>query len=106
MIDPLSGYYEDGLRDAQTGVPVTPGLVVTNLDRMGVQEADYRIIQQLSTNPDAIKEASDRQYDFVLIDGDHSLRGVSNDFKNLAPLVRPGGILMFDDYDTIAGSTR
>jgi predicted O-methyltransferase YrrM len=35
--------------------------------------------------------------DFLFIDGDHSLFGVSSDFDMYAPLVRPGGVIAFHD---------
>jgi len=37
--------------------------------------------------------------DMLYIDGDHSYRGVKADFKNYAPLVSPGGIIVLDDQD-------
>jgi hypothetical protein len=100
LIDPLTGYYEDGLIDGQTGVPITKKTVIENLASLGVEQSQYRIIEKKSTDPDALEATSDRQYDFVLIDGDHSLHGVSSDFELYGGLVRPGGILLFDDYDT------
>ena len=100
LIDPLTGYYEDGLIDGQTGVPITKKTVIDNLASLGVEQSQYRIIEKKSTDPDALEATSDRQYDLVLIDGDHSLHGVSSDFELYGGLVRPGGILLFDDYDT------
>jgi predicted O-methyltransferase YrrM len=35
--------------------------------------------------------------DFLFIDGDHSYEGVSQDFKDYSPLVRPGGMVAFHD---------
>jgi hypothetical protein len=67
---------------------------------MGVPSEDYRIIQRRSTDDAAVKEASDRQYDYLLIDGDHSVEGVAADFDLYGPMVKPGGVLIFDDYDT------
>jgi len=37
------------------------------------------------------------QLDCLFIDGDHSHSGVTADFANYAPLVRPGGIIAFHD---------
>lgn len=34
----------------------------------------------------------------LFIDGDHSYEGASRDILNFAPLLRPGGIIVFDDY--------
>src|SRR5207237_1057261 len=38
-----------------------------------------------------------RPLDFLFIDGDHSLEGVSKDFSMYAPLLRPGGVAAFHD---------
>ena len=36
-------------------------------------------------------------YDVIFIDGDHSLRGVTADFENYWPMVKPGGLMIFHD---------
>ncbi len=38
-----------------------------------------------------------RPIDFLFIDGDHRLPGVSRDYELYAPLVRPGGMIAFHD---------
>jgi predicted O-methyltransferase YrrM len=100
LIDPLAGYYETSINDGQTGVPITRDVVVRNMGELGVDPSNYRIIQRLSTDPEAVAEASDREYDFVMVDGDHSLQGVASDFELYGRLVSRGGLLIFDDYDT------
>jgi len=35
--------------------------------------------------------------DFLFIDGDHSIEGVTADFARYAPMVRPGGLIAFHD---------
>lgn len=37
--------------------------------------------------------------DCVIFDADHSYEGLARDIANYAPLVRKGGLLIFDDYD-------
>ena len=37
--------------------------------------------------------------DFLYIDGDHSFKGIQNDFNNYSKLVKPGGIIGFHDLD-------
>lgn len=39
-----------------------------------------------------------REVDFLFIDGDHSEETVRKDFANYGALVRPGGIVVFDNY--------
>lgn len=38
-------------------------------------------------------------FDFLFIDGDHSTEGVKLDFEMYSPLVRPGGLVGFHDYN-------
>jgi cephalosporin hydroxylase len=38
-----------------------------------------------------------REFDFLFIDGDHSWRGVSQDFELYRPFVRRGGLIAFHD---------
>jgi hypothetical protein len=38
-------------------------------------------------------------YDFLFIDGDHSRIGIEQDIKMYVPLVQPGGIVAFHDWD-------
>ena len=40
---------------------------------------------------------SGEQFDFLLIDGDHSLSGVTSDHLMYSPLVRQGGVIAFHD---------
>lgn len=58
-------------------------------------------IQGDSHSPEIIKTVKDiypnNDVDFLFIDGDHSYEGVKADFENYAPLVRPGGIIVFHD---------
>ncbi|MBA5778051.1 DUF115 domain-containing protein [Stappia sp. F7233] len=99
LIDPLEGYYNAGA-DPATGLPVNRDVLEGNLSALSIPESDYRIIQHYSDSEEAIEKAGDRSYDFVLIDGDHSLAGVTRDFELYGDMVRPGGLLVFDDYDT------
>jgi len=39
------------------------------------------------------------QIDVLFIDGDHSKNGVMRDYSMYEPLVRPGGAIIFDDYN-------
>lgn len=42
---------------------------------------------------------SPESVDCVIFDADHSYEGLAVDIANYAPLVRKGGLLIFDDYD-------
>ncbi|TET97975.1 MAG: class I SAM-dependent methyltransferase, partial [Anaerolineales bacterium] len=98
VIDPLSGYYGKGELEPLTGMPVTRDILVHNMQRMNIPEADYTIIEKLSTEDEAIEQASIKRYHVLIIDGDHSYAGVKHDFQNYRHLVKRGGYIIFDDY--------
>ena len=43
-------------------------------------------------------ECNNYLFDFIEVDGDHSLSGVSTDIKNVYNKIRSGGIIYVDDY--------
>lgn len=100
LLDPMEGYYDRTTNDPVTGVPVSQRVLESNLRALNVPDAAWRLIKKLSTDEDAITVASDRTYDMIIIDGDHSVDGVARDFEIYGNLVKPGGLLIFDDYDT------
>lgn len=98
LIDPLSGYYGEKEPDLITGEVLTRAMLEENLEIAGVPSQSVTILQGLSTDP-AIRQAAGKQeYDLLVIDGDHSYEGVKADFDNYRDLVRPGGLIVFDDY--------
>ena len=40
----------------------------------------------------------DEKLDWIYIDGDHSYTGVKNDLNNAIEVVKPGGLIIGDDY--------
>lgn len=98
LLDPLDGYYASEKKDILTGQPVNEAVLKRNLQRARVNDENVTIIKRLSTDADAMKAAAERAYDVLVIDGDHSYDGVKFDFDHYAPLVRPGGLIVIDDY--------
>lgn len=49
------------------------------------------------TVPRTLQENPGQTYELVTVDGDHSNEGAWADLCNLAPVVAPGGYLLFDD---------
>ncbi len=98
VIDPLRGYHGRPL-DPTTMMPVTRDTFARNLERMNIPQSDYTIIERLSTENEAIHQASKNRYNVCIIDGDHSYSGVKDDFLNYGPLVKHGGYILFDNYD-------
>jgi len=99
VIDPLDGYYASGHRDILTGARVSETTLRHNWSRAPIPEENYTIIKHLSTDTAAIEEACQREYDVLIIDGNHSFDGVKFDFEHYGPMVRQGGYILFDDYD-------
>lgn len=97
VIDPLNVYDTDKM-DGWTKMPVTRDIFVHNMQRMNIPKSDYTIIEKLSTEGEAIEQASKRRYNLLIIDADHSYSGVKNDFYNYRHLVKRGGYIVFDDY--------
>jgi hypothetical protein len=97
-IDPLDGYYLKG-NDSITGMPVSLSVFEHNMSLAGVDEREFDQVQHLSTDPQAFEQVKDRQFDLLVIDGDHSYAGIQFDFETYGPLVRRGGLVLFDDYN-------
>ncbi|MCZ7627102.1 MAG: hypothetical protein M5R38_16220 [Candidatus Methylomirabilis sp.] len=90
LIDPLEGYYGNNVLDPITGVPVDRRTLESNFEVLKIPSKDWRLIQRLSTDPVAAQEAADWQYDLILIDGDHSVAGVTRDYEIYGSMVKPG----------------
>ncbi len=97
-IDPLEGYYDAKSLDALTGLPISEQLLLHNLHKVQCDMTQVQVLRGLSEDPQILEQASQRSYNYLLIDGDHSYDGVRQDFENYAPLVRSGGIVVIDDY--------
>jgi len=70
-----------------------------NLERFK-GENSFELFQAYSNDPTLIKQITDRdiEIDLLFIDGDHSRRGVLNDFYIYHSFVKSGGFIVFDDY--------
>lgn len=97
LIDPLFGYYGNGEPDPVTGMAVTKSNLEENLRRMGCT-GNTILIQDLSEAQATLDAIPPDSADIVIIDGDHLYEGVERDFRNYAPRIRPGGLIVFDDY--------
>ena len=101
VIDPLIGHigrHDKSSLDPLTKAPATREIFIHNMQRMNIPKLDYTIIEKLSTEDEAIEQASKRRYNLLIIDGDHSYFGVKHDFYNYRHLVKRGGYIVFDDY--------
>lgn len=50
-------------------------------------------------SPEALEGFHDGIFDWIYIDGLHDYQGVLNDFEASWRLLKPGGVMVFDDYD-------
>ena len=66
-----------------------------NIKKRGVNQ--YNIIQEPSAE---YGETFDHDIDFIFIDGDHLYDGVKKDCDAFLPLVKPGGFVLFHDYNS------
>jgi FkbM family methyltransferase len=100
VIDCFDGYYGSSTLDTPTGLPVTREVFDTNRKLLGIPEDEIRILHGLSQDPAILEQASTSEYDLVVVDGDHTYAGVKNDVDSYGPLLRPGGLLITDDYSS------
>ena len=96
-IDPLESYYGQNI-DPVSGLPVDEETVWKNVEMFGLAKDQVQLVTCLSTDPVVSDAISDYCILTLFIDGDHSYEGVRADWLSFAPLVRPGGYVMFDDY--------
>ena len=54
-----------------------------------------------SPNDVAVNSVEDLSLRMLFIDGDHTAQGVRKDIQLFLPKVKPGGIVVFDDYDSV-----
>jgi predicted O-methyltransferase YrrM len=43
-------------------------------------------------------------FDFIFVDGDHSVEGITRDWKDWAPRVRPGGLIALHDTEVASAN--
>lgn len=70
-----------------------------NITKNNLSNSAINLIQGNSRNKKIINRVEDLQFDLLFIDGNHSLEGVKSDFNNYSKLVKPNGIIVFDDYN-------
>jgi predicted O-methyltransferase YrrM len=80
--------------DPNPEYPVEEFLVRTVADR-------FEFVNEAS--PEALERFEDESFDWVYIDGLHDYRGVLIDFWAAWPLLKKGGVMVFDDYDDTLG---
>ncbi|WP_037913107.1 class I SAM-dependent methyltransferase [Actinacidiphila yeochonensis] len=101
VVDPLVGsqLQPGGLEGLDpTGTPVRVDVVRANLALGGAAGERARIEVGFSGDPQVRAAVSDREYGVIIIDGDHSARGVAEDLEWAEKIAAPGAIVVLDDY--------
>jgi len=77
----------------------SPRSVRRNLRRLSIPADMVEFIRGDSrqTIPAFVQQRPDAHFDYVLVDGGHEREVARTDLQNVADLVDPGGILIFDD---------
>jgi predicted O-methyltransferase YrrM len=93
-IDLFKRFGDGGVVDMQK-------LANDNAEKYNVNNYEYKVVRGNSQAMDTVlkvKEYFPEGIDLLFIDGDHSYKGVTNDFNLYFPLVNSGGYIIFDDY--------
>ena len=103
-IDPLDGFYirdnkdYSSDRDIVTNLPINLSTVEGNIIKCGFSPDDVMIIKDYSESKKAISAVSQYRICSIWLDGNHSYKGLKEDFNNYFPLIAPGGYILIDNY--------
>ena len=102
-MDMFGGFYPDllgeGNSDQDFGIN-TLELVDENIQYNNPYQHEYDLIKGSSHDKEVIDYVKENysKIDLLFIDGDHSKKGVLQDWKDYSDLIVSGGIVVFDDY--------
>jgi len=102
-MDTFTGFYPDllgeGNSDQNYGIN-TIELVTENVNNNNPYQHKYDLIQGSSHDTEIINYVKENypKIDLLFIDGDHSKKGVLQDWEDYSELLSKGGIVVFDDY--------
>ncbi|MFE1016130.1 class I SAM-dependent methyltransferase [Streptomyces sp. NPDC058794] len=101
IVDPFAGVQlQPGTnpRPDPTGTPVDEQAVRTNLALAGPAGAAARVRRGYSEDPETRAAVSDRAYGVIVVDGDHSAKGVGRDLEWAEEIAAPGAVVVLDDF--------
>jgi len=83
------------------GYPISPDIVQKNINKFNKLNNFYTYLQGNSQTIEMVIQLTNiiDNINILFIDGDHSYQGVINDFSLYHDLVKPGGYIVFDDYN-------
>jgi predicted O-methyltransferase YrrM len=82
-----------------SGTPINEEIVRANLHYAGVLPDRVRLLRGYSTDEKIHATLADSAFGVIIVDGDHSARGVTADLEWVEELAAPGAVVVIDDYD-------
>lgn len=78
---------------------ISPELVKLNLRTLGIpdKKVEFIVGDSKETIPKFFINNPEFKFDYILVDGDHSVDGARADLENVKSLVAPNGVIVFDD---------
>ncbi|RBM05617.1 class I SAM-dependent methyltransferase [Streptomyces sp. PT12] len=102
IVDPIAPVQlQEGMEitvDA-SGTPINEDIVRANLHYAGVLPDRVRLLRGYSTDADIHATLSGGKFGVIIVDGDHSAKGVEADLEWVEKLAAPGAVIVVDDYD-------
>lgn len=82
-----------------SGTPINEEVVRANLHYAGVLPDQMRLLRGYSTDTEIHAALAGGKFGVIVVDGDHSAKGVKADLEWVEELAAPGAIVVVDDYD-------
>jgi predicted O-methyltransferase YrrM len=73
--------------------------------RAELASEDSRLKTHIGDSSTNLGKMPDGYFDLVYVDGDHDYKGVVKDIEAVLPKMKPGGILIFNDYTVWSASS-
>lgn len=88
------------------GNPMPQELVESNVNNFKNINSSFKYFKGNSQDINVVELVKNEVgvIDLLFIDGDHSYNGVIKDFNNYSKMVKPGGYIVFDDYNDYTDS--
>jgi len=96
-IDPFDASGEPGSQEIYENTKGARPLDVQFKNAMSRYGVSNRIELKVGYSNEFVGDVG--EIDLLFIDGDHSINGATYDYETYAPKIKPGGYLVFDDYD-------
>ena len=102
IVDPIASVQlqEDmDIASDSSGTPINEEVVRANLHYTGVRPDRLRLLRGYSTDAHIHTALAGSDFGVIVVDGDHSAKGVKADLEWVEELAAPGAVVVVDDYD-------